>query len=338
MKNKNNLPRWRGFNLLEMFTEKSNGDFREDDFRWISDWGFDFVRLPLSYLAWTEPDDWTRPREEMIAKIDRAVELGGKYGLHIDINFHRAPGYCIAPTPAEPFNLWKDKDAEDVFCLHWEFFSRRYSGIDGSKLSFDLVNEPPHIKPEYMTRADYGRVVRHATAVIRSVDPNRLVIADGVNVASTPCPELADLGVGQSCRAYAPMGLSHYGASWTEEWMPQSKLGVPQWPGSVQSVRENKPWGRDELEEYYKPWIELARSGVGVHCGEGGAFNKTPHDVVLRWWADIMDILRGAEIGWALWNFRGSMGIIDSGRSDVAYENWHGHLLDAEFLKLLQGS
>lgn len=120
--------------------------------------------------------------------------------------------------------------------------------------------------------------------------------------------------------------------------MPQSKLGVPRWPGSVHSVRENKPWGRAELEEYYKPWIELAQEGVGVHCGEGGAFNKTPHDVVLRWWADIMDILKGTDIGWALWNFRGSMGIIDSGRPDVAYEDWHGHALDAEFLKLLQAS
>ena len=27
------LPRWRGFNLLDMFTMRSRGDFREDDFR-----------------------------------------------------------------------------------------------------------------------------------------------------------------------------------------------------------------------------------------------------------------------------------------------------------------
>jgi len=41
-------PRWRGFNRLEMF-QKSNspGPFREDDFRLISHWGFNFVRLPI---------------------------------------------------------------------------------------------------------------------------------------------------------------------------------------------------------------------------------------------------------------------------------------------------
>ena len=46
------LPRWRGFNLLELFSragpeDRRSGAFREDDFRWIADWGFDFVRIPL---------------------------------------------------------------------------------------------------------------------------------------------------------------------------------------------------------------------------------------------------------------------------------------------------
>ena len=27
--------------------------------------------------------------------------------------------------------------------------------------------------------------------------------------------------------------------------------------------------------------------GVGVHCGEGGAYNKTPHKVVLAWLRDV---------------------------------------------------
>ena len=48
------LPRWRGFNLLEMFSSKSQGDFHEDDFRWMTDWGFDFARLPMCYSLWIE--------------------------------------------------------------------------------------------------------------------------------------------------------------------------------------------------------------------------------------------------------------------------------------------
>jgi endoglucanase len=32
----------------------------------------------------------------------------------------------------------------------------------------------------------------------------------------------------------------------------------------------------------------------------------------------------------------GGFGILDSGRSDVQYEDFHGHKLDREMLKLLQ--
>lgn len=332
---KNAAPRWRGFNLLEMFLPHCRDEFREDDFRWISDWGFDYVRLPLCYLLWTD-EHWSRIKEAELERIDRAVALGEKYGLHVDLNFHRAPGYSIAPEPLEPFSLWKDKEAEDAFCFHWELFARRYNGIPSTRLSFNLVNEPPFTKDGAMTREDYERVVRRAVSAIRAIDPARMIVVDGVDVAATPCEELLDLNVVQSCRGYVPMGISHYRAEWTESWMPQDKVPTPTWPGAINSVRNPKPWGRAELEAHYKPWIDLAAKGGGVFCGEGGSYNRTPHEVVLRWWADVMDILGGAGIGWALWNFRGSFGIIDSFRRDVKYEDWHGHKLDAEFLKILQ--
>jgi aryl-phospho-beta-D-glucosidase BglC (GH1 family) len=74
------LPRWRGFNLLDMFTMRSRGDFREDDFRWMRDFGFDFVRFPMCYRLWIEDGDDYKIHEPMLAKLDRAVELAGKYG------------------------------------------------------------------------------------------------------------------------------------------------------------------------------------------------------------------------------------------------------------------
>ena len=64
------LPRWRGFNLQEKFTDRpdewaamdpewgrSNEPFVETDFEWMAHWGFNFVRLPMSYRCWTDPAD-----------------------------------------------------------------------------------------------------------------------------------------------------------------------------------------------------------------------------------------------------------------------------------------
>lgn len=331
------LPRWRGFNLMEMFslggplstaTDPSRRDFREDDFRWISDWGFDFVRLPLCYLLWIEGNDIYRLYEPMLEKVDRAVELGQKYRVHVCLNFHRAPGYSVNREREEPFDLWKDPAAQEAFCFHWAVFARRYRGIPASQLSFKLVNEPPAPSTLGMTVADYVRVHRAAAAVIRAEDPDRLILADGLAWGNQPCLELADLHIAQSCRAYAPMSISHYQAP----WVGGEEYPAPAWPMSFQGEH----WDRARLERHYQPWADLARQGVGVHCGEGGAWKRTPHRVFLAWFRDVLEILQSHNIGWALWNFRGTFGVLDSERTDVAYEDWHGHRLDRQLLTLLQ--
>ena len=56
----------------------------------------------------------------------------------------------------------------------------------------------------------------------------------------------------------------------------------------------------------------------------------------LRWFRDVLEILTGHGIGYALWNFRGAFGVLDSGRRDVTYEDWYGHKLDRKLLQLLQ--
>ena len=73
-----------------------------------------------------------------------------------------------------------------------------------------------------------------------------------------------------------------------------------------------------------------------MDCGEGGAHNKRPHPVVLAWLRDVMEVLEGLNIGCAVWNFRGSFGVMDSRRADVEYEGFHGHKLDRKMLFLLQ--
>ena len=37
-----------------------------------------------------------------------------------------------------------------------------------------------------------------------------------------------------------------------------------------------------------------------------------------------------------MWNFRGSFGILDSGREDTEYEEFEGHKLDRAMLELIR--
>ncbi|HET8549137.1 MAG TPA: cellulase family glycosylhydrolase [Bryobacteraceae bacterium] len=342
---KNALPRWRGFNLLYLFqARRQTGgpvEIPEDDFRMIADLGFDFVRIPMDYWFWIDSDwratgrpavqDLLKVREAGLVPVDRIIELGRKYGLHVSLNFHRAPGYCINEADLEPCVLWRDKDAEDAFVFHWELFARRYRDIGPNDLSFNLVNEAPRPRPRYMTREDYRRVMTRTADTIREITPDRLIIIDGLSVGNEVVYEMMPTRVAQSVHAYSPAEVSHYRAGWVDK---RRDFPAPWWP----AVRRDGSGlvSRETLEAHYEPWGWLVRQGIGVHCGEAGGFNKISHDVFLRWICDVLDILKSHNIGWALWNFRGSFGVLDSGREDVAYADWHGHKLDNKLLTLLQ--
>ena len=158
------LPRWRGFNLLERFVYRKNPPpFREQDFRLIAEMGFNFVRLPMDYRFWIRDNDWEQIDDEALKAIDEAIAYGRKYGVHVCLNFHRAPGWTVA-RPAEPRNLWKDAEAQRVCAKHWAHFARRYRGIPSRELSFNLFNEPGGD----MTEDDYVRVVSLMAAAIRA--------------------------------------------------------------------------------------------------------------------------------------------------------------------------
>lgn len=323
------MPRWRGFNLLYFFHMKSDCTPVEDDYRWIADWGFDFVRLPSCYTLWTEGEDPYQIKEATLEKLDNAIELAAKYNLHTSLNLHRAPGYSVNRERKEPFDLWKDQEALDAFCFHWQMFAKRYKGISADALSFDLVNEPPGPRDDGMTRSDHERVARATVAKIREINPDRLIVADGLSWGNDPCPELADLAIGQSCRGYRPMTVSHYMASWVKS----ENFPFPTWPATE---RNGETWDKQRLEQHYAGWFDLIEKGVGVHCGECGCYNKTPHEVFLSWFEDVLAILTEKNVGYALWNFRGSFGILDSQREDVDYQDWHGRKLDTKLLELLR--
>lgn len=78
------------------------------------------------------------------------------------------------------------------------------------------------------------------------------------------------------------------------------------------------------------------KKDVGVYVGEFGVYNQTPHDVTLAFLKDNLEIWKENKWGWAMWCFRGSFGIADSGRKDVKYENYKGLLLDRKMTELLK--
>ena len=476
--------RWRGFNLLEMFIKGKNAkprEFLESDFRMMHDWGFNFARLPMDYRFWIVDGDWEKIDESAVAYIDRAIALGRKWGVHVQVCMHRCPGYTVA-RPHEERDLFADPEAQRVCALHWAYFAKRWKGVPNEALSFNLFNEPPDVAPE-----KYAHVVKVLVDAIRREDPKRFIVLDGLSWGKRPLAAAYGMkGVGQATRGYEPMSVSHYLAPWVGtpsakpvwplsldapagllagkgkpdlraplevrglpscrvdvRWSRVSgpvtvrfaadgktvaeasfdpKPGAADWQGvkyypewkihqgsytgvtsfdlpagarhltaevesgdwiELASLTFTAPDGRaaelavraswsapqnfkqkfngfgkeepftsmnavvrprryaDAGREYLyrrmiEPWEEALANGTFVMAGEFGVWKMTPHDIVLDVFEDYLALWKERNMGWALWNLRGSIGILDSERSDVEYEDYEGHKLDRKMLDLLR--
>ena len=118
---KNKLPKWKGFNLLDFFSPNPNRTrpgTKEEYFKWMSDWGFNFVRIPMAYPSYIKfdrsrditPDEVYQIDEEATDRIESLVANAHKYNMHVSLNLHRAPGFCVNAGFNEPYNLWLDQE------------------------------------------------------------------------------------------------------------------------------------------------------------------------------------------------------------------------------------
>ena len=320
-----------GFNFLWMFSKwdattlPEAPNLAELDF--IANQGFNFVRIPTDYRFWTQGFDYKNPNEAIFENyIDKYLEECTKRGLHMCLNIHRAPGYCINRNDLEKHNLWQDTEAQEAFVFLWETFAKRYKGISNKDLSFDMLNEPPDIDQYGCTRDIHEKIMRHTIASIRQIDPSREIVLDGLEGGHTAIPELADTNTIHSGRGYTPFEVSHHKAEWVEGW---EDMTLPNYPGE---------WDYNALKAFYQPWRDVEKMGVKIHMGEFGCYNKTPNDTALRWLTDLMSLWKDFGWGYAFWNFKGPFGIADHGRAGAKYEKIDGFNIDRELLELALAS
>jgi endoglucanase len=255
----------------------------------------------------------------------------------------------------EKLDLFTDSKARDAFCYQWTYFAERYKGLASEKLSFNLVNEPYNLqaaakikeltkvgKKEEEARREvsehfaqqYEKVARSAIEAIRAQDPKRLIVSDGVQAGNEISPGLFDTHVLQSCHTYAPAAVTHYQCEWARGNAVTGSEREPTWP--LKDAKGKIVADRALLADTFRPWSGLAAKDVPIHFGEMGCYKHTPPAVVLAWFNDTLRVVSDLHSGFALWNFRGPFGVLDTERLGTKYRDWHGHKLDFSLLTLLQ--
>lgn len=353
------IPRWRGFNIVDLFSTSvrwkeffpmDDGRIAEEDFEMIKELGFNFVRIPMSYLFFGKGLFGRTPDPDRFFLMDRVVELGQNHGVHVMLAFHRAPGYCVTQESQFDFpergNLFENDDDRADFIKWWRTIAERYRGVPAEALSFDLLNEPMNIDD-----VAFERTFLPAIEAISSVSPNRMIHIEGSlrwgidSFILQPAPaSIATLpNVINSVHLYDPVPLTHYQCP----WMPLPlEFQAPTWPYEPIPRKRVEPaesghgriWDKEALRNLLTPYLELVAVGHNVHVGEMGAYSKVAHDVYLAYMKDVVDLFDEYGLGYALWNFRGPFGVVDTGRTDAEHEEFHGHQLDRGLVEVLGGS
>src|SRR5215216_5378066 len=104
------MPRY-GFNFLWMFIWEPGrrpAPIEEQALDFMGELGFNFVRIPTDYRFWTRDFDYLHPDEAIFGYFDSYLAACQARDLHMSLNMHRAPGYCINRNDLEQHNLWTD--------------------------------------------------------------------------------------------------------------------------------------------------------------------------------------------------------------------------------------
>ena len=237
-----------GFNLQGMRRVGPHAGFDPRHFKWMRDWGFNFVRLPLDYRCWVK-DRKSANREIIDEKglepLDAGLAAARANGITAMICLHRIPGhYGSVGDDPENGNLYTDPDCLRAAVLHWTLLAKRYRDYPREALYFNLFNEPSSMTG---TMEQCAYVCRVMAAAIRKVDPKRFIVADGYAVGAYPIPGLYGVpGLGQATRGYHPTTFSHFGmnaavtigkdrvSALAPTWppslgLPDGRMGGPRW-------------------------------------------------------------------------------------------------------------
>ncbi len=290
-----------------------------EDIALIKSMGFDHVRLsvnPQPMMVTHRPDEIPA---EYIGYLDSAVKMILDQGMAVVIDLH--------PESDFKARLAKDDSFVQEFSDFWRALARHYSSWDTERVFFEILNEP-----EFSDRYRwYGVQAKLATA-IREGAPQNTLIAAGARWSDDDelvfIEPLRDPNVIYNFHFYTPHLFTHQGATWgTYSWHWVKGLRYPSSPESAAKVAAAVPdavdrlavirygqdhWDAARIDAEITQVAEWARQhGVPVVCNEFGVYREyaDPQDRA-AWIHDVRTALERHGMGWAMWDYSGSFGVV----------------------------
>jgi endoglucanase len=317
-----------GINLSEWFAQvyDPKGYTKEHFQNWttasdialIKSAGFDHVRLSVNPQPMMDAMRSHDGGAEYFSSLDAAVKMVLDAGLAVEIDMH----------PDSDFKArLKDDDSVDRFADFWKMVARHYSSWDPERVFFEILNEP-EMRDRYRW---YGVEARLAAAIRRGA-PQHTIIAAGGNWDDDDdmlfLEPLRDPNIIYVFHFYDPHTFTHQGATWgSYYWRWLKGLHYPSSPENAAQVAKDVPEALDRMYvvRYGQDHWDAARVdaeinqaaewgkqyGVPLICNEFGVYRtfSDPQDRA-RWISDVRASLERHNIGWTMWDYSGSFGVV----------------------------
>ena len=303
---------YRGVNLggwlsqCDYSEERLNNFITEPDFRKISSWGLDHVRIPIDYNVLENEDGSFK--ESGFVRVAKALELAKKYGLKAIIDLHKTAGFSFDEGEQETGFFDSDKYQERFYKL-WEELAKHF-GKDTENVAFELLNEVT----EQQFSDTWNRIARECIKRIRVYAPDTLILLGSYwNNSPEAVKDLEkpyDDKVIYNFHCYSPMEFTHQGAPWVK-YLTDTKTNF-----------EDMDITPDFFEKLFAEAMETAKNnGTSLYCGEYGVIDRATPEDALKWFKVINTVFEKYKIARAAWSYKEmDFGLSDSRMDGVRDE------------------
>jgi len=319
-----------GVNLSEWFAQvyDSKGYTKEHFETWttsadialIKSAGFDHVRLSVNPQPMMDAAHRPNGSAEYYSYLDAAMKMILDAGLAVELDMH--------PDSDFKAKLEKDDDFVERFADFWRRVAQHYStsSWDPERIFFEILNEP-----EMHDAYRWQGVATRLAKAIRQGAPSNTILAPGAHWDNDDdmifMEPLRDPNVIYVFHFYEPHIFTHQGASWGPYyWNWLKDLHYPSNPQNAAQLAEKIPEAIDRLYvvRYGQDHWDAARveaeinqaadwgkrNGVPLVCNEFGVYRRAQPQDRLAWLSDVHTALERHNIGWAMWDYSGSFGVV----------------------------
>lgn len=278
------------FSQCDYSDDRLDNFIKEEDFKVLSTWGIDHVRLPFDYNILENEGGYN---EKGFERLDRAIGLAKKYGLNIVLDLHKTAGFSFDSYSENEHGFFESEEYQERFYKLWEQMAQHF-GKYSENAAFELLNEVTDDKFIDV----WNKVIRECIKRIRVYAPDTIIIvgsywnnhASAVKALEKPY----DDRVVYNFHSYDPVEFTHQGAYWAEMIDKEKRIAF-----------EDSGAAPKFFEKTFASAIEKARAeGTDLYCGEYGVINIVSPEDTLKWYKAINAVFEKYGISRSAWSYR----------------------------------